>query len=194
MKAPGAKGWKLRTSFGEEVVVVRARDVRKEDDARRMPSLFIRFELRHWLLGPSGLDLASVMDMYRELRAEPMTPGLGRSAPGELARHVLPVLEDAFARGRLVALKVPPAAVRIGLGPPRAKATDDEPEVAGWVEIIVTDDAREPYVGRYRLDLPDGRALSGQFDRDGSVRADGIPGGSCAVAFPELHVRLARGM
>ena len=60
-------------------------------------------------------------------------------------------------------------------------------------KIVVVDDQGEPYLGRYRLDLPDGRTLSGQFNMGGAVRADGIPGGSCNVAFPELHIAVARG-
>ena len=87
--------------------MVRSRDSRREDDARRMPGSFMRFELRRWLLGRDGIDRGAVMDMYRELHAEPAAFAFSRSSAGDLVRYVLPALESAFERGRLVALEVP---------------------------------------------------------------------------------------
>jgi hypothetical protein len=187
--------WRLRTSFGDEVVVVRARDLRKQDEARRMPSVFLLFELREWLLGMDGADRATLMDMYREVRGNPTAFRFGGGDASDLLRHVLPELEEAFRNGRLVALKVPRRAVPAGLRPRQAAeaAAPPESEPADWVEIVVVYDNGEPYLGRYRLDLPDGRALSGQFNMGGAVRADGIPGGSCRAAFPDLHIPVARG-
>jgi hypothetical protein len=188
-------GWRLRTAFGEDIVVVRDRDARKEGEARRIPSLFIRSELPHWLLRPRGFDRGTLMDMYCHLRGESPTCGFSGYSARDLVRYVLPALEDAFERGRLVAFAVPRPSVPSGLGPPRDEGpgTDPRSEAVDWVEVIVTDDASDPYLGPFRLDLPDGRVLSGRFNMGGSMRADAIPGGSCTLAFPELHVRLAEG-
>src|SRR5262249_50414985 len=161
----------------------------------RVPSLFIRFELREWLLGRHGFERGTLMDMYRELQGHTAAFRFGGGAESDLLRYVLPVLEEAVEPGRLVAFKVPRPELPVDFGPSQEEDADAGPESepADWVEVIVTNDEGEPYLGPYRLDLPDGRALSGGFNMGGAVRADGIPGGSCTIAFPELHVSLARG-
>jgi len=184
--------WRLRSSFGEEIVVVRGFDVRKEDEGRRVASVFLRAELREWLLGRHPFERETLMELYRELRGHPAAFRFGSGGEGDLARYVLPVLEDGFAQRRLVAFERRRAELPVGVIPPPQEEVDAGPEAApaDWVEIIVTDDEGEPYCGPYRLDLPDGRSLSGRLDMGGAVRVDGIPGGSCTIVLPELHVTL----
>lgn len=57
-----------------------------------------------------------------------------------------------------------------------------------WIEIRLVDDQGEPMADEsYTMRLPDGTERSGQLDRSGRVRVDGILPGACKPVFPELQ-------
>jgi hypothetical protein len=147
-------------------------------------------ELRSWLLGWEGSERARVLDMYRELRS--LWSWSPRS-PTDLSRYVLPALEEAFERGTLIAVAVPMREITFDLKPLELPQVAPAPaaEPVDWVEIAVTDDEGEPYTGSYRVDLPDGRSLSGQLNMGGIVRLEGIASGKCKVVFPGIDVAAA---
>jgi hypothetical protein len=183
--------WRLRTVFGEDVLVVQEGDAGAQDRSQRLDSLFVQCDLRDWLLGPDAFDRETVIEMYCGLGREMTPAGLVPRSESYLLEMVLPALQEAFRDGRLVALKRPLSSFSA------FKRLEKEPDAqpgeqpADWIEVIVTDETGEPYLGPYRLDLPDGRVVSGELDMGGAVRAEGIPGGSCTIAFPELYIRLA---
>jgi hypothetical protein len=178
--------WRLRTSFGDRVIIVRGVEAAGREAAQRIPPLFIRLELRDWLLGADAFSRDCVLEMYEELRW-PIFHWRPASTD-ELQQDVLPEIEEAFECGRLVAFKSPRPDIRADLFPPEKGADSaQEVEPSDWVEIVCRDEEGEPYVGPYQLELPDGRVVSGQLNMGGRVRLDGITAGSCKVTFPELE-------
>jgi len=176
--------WRLRTSFGDEVIVAGHCDMRKERVAVRLPSSFLQLELRKWLSGAESSHRRTLVEVFRMLRSELST--WRPTSDGDLLRYVLPELETAFASGALVAFKVSRRPISIEPLPSEEASAGAESRPLDWVEVSVIDEDGEPYLGRYRLDLPDGRSLSGQFNMGGALRADGIPSGSCQLVLPEL--------
>jgi hypothetical protein len=180
--------WRLRTRFGEDLVVVRDWDARSEDAARRVPALFIRFELRDWLLGWDGFERGRLLEIYREIREVPLEFRSG--SPGDLHRYVLPALEEAFERGTLVAFKLPRPEIPVSFGP----APEDESEGADvgrtqhWAEFRFLDVGGRPIADvPYKLDLPDGKRVKGTLDAQGSARAENIPEGVSTIILADVE-------
>jgi hypothetical protein len=176
--------WRLRTSFGDDLVVVRDWDARKQDGDRRVPAPFVRFELQNWLSGENGFGRRAVLQMFHAVRGVDLT-WRPRSS-GDLDRYVIPALEQAFDRGSLVAYKLPRGEISVPSAPPQEEADAGvDPGPSDWVEIVVVDEEGNPYVGPCRVDLPDGRSISG-LNAGGVLHSDGVPSGSCKVVFAEL--------
>jgi hypothetical protein len=175
--------WQLRTSLGEVVNVVREAGAHRHDRTLRIPAISIRAEVRGWLRDPDGFDGALLLDMYRELQGGELAPW--GNSPQILERHVLPVIEEAFAQGRLLAFRVPRRAVRAFVFPKEEPLPFADPAPTEWIEVAIADQDGNPYIGPYRIELPDGRVLSGQLNLGGRVRADGIPPGSCRLTLPD---------
>jgi hypothetical protein len=55
-----------------------------------------------------------------------------------------------------------------------------------WIEVILTTDKGRPWVGKYKIELPDGRPVEGTTDEDGRARIDQIVAGSCKFYLPTL--------
>jgi len=108
--------WRFRTRFGDDVIVVRDWDARHEDAARRVPALFLRFELRNWLVGRDDGYRRQLLEMHQHDRGN--LSHWGMTSPGYLVQRVLPELEEAFERGRFVAFKLPRPVLRSDLFPP----------------------------------------------------------------------------
>lgn len=62
-------------------------------------------------------------------------------------------------------------------------------EESSWIEVVLKDDegAPVPYE-RYRVVLPNGRAINGFLDENGYAKVAGIPDGNCEVTFPDLDL------
>jgi len=58
---------------------------------------------------------------------------------------------------------------------------------SGWIEVeAVYEDEEEPYVGPYRLELPDGSIASGTFDQHGFLGKYEIEPGNCKITLADL--------
>src|SRR5262249_28713261 len=152
--------WRLRTVFGENVIVVPEREAGARDPSYRIHPFFVECELREWLLGSHAFDRETLIDMYCGFGHGLASFGLVPRSESHLREEVLPVLEKAFRDGRLIAFKEPAVPVSIPRLPKERTETQSDGQPADWVEVIVTDELGEPYLGPYRLDLPDGRVLS----------------------------------
>jgi hypothetical protein len=52
-------------------------------------------------------------------------------------------------------------------------------------QLIGEDDKAIPGEA-YAIKLPGGKVVTGELDRDGLVRLEGIPAGTCRISFPKL--------
>jgi hypothetical protein len=193
---PGRMSWRLRTSFGEELVVVRDWDAVGEDDARRVPPLFVRLELRDWLVGRYGLDRATVMDMYRELRGDAMAARLEHGDDGDILCYVLPDLEEAFEQGSLVAFKLPRAEMSNGLlrADEPAPETSAEDSTLAPFGLVLTDNLSGEPLGGVALIVRTsaGEEKKVETDSSGSIRLPNLPAGHCEVTSDTAGARAER--
>jgi hypothetical protein len=109
------------------------------------------------------------------------SPGAGFADYKQIIAHALAVGDLLLVRNQLnVTAALPQTAP-----PPGVDPTPVTPQELDWVELTVVDDEGEPYTGPYKLELPDGRVMSGQLNFGGTVRVDSIPSGTCKLSFPE---------
>ena len=115
---------------------------------------------------------------------------LNRRATSELAAFV----RDALRRGFLAVVGDEPKERAKGASggpaeiPPPDNATAPKKgavKETEWVEIRCVDANGEPHAAAYRLELPDGRVLTGTT-QDGSVYVSGIDPGDCKLSFHEI--------
>ena len=56
-----------------------------------------------------------------------------------------------------------------------------------WIEVQLIGEDDQPIGGEtYAITLPGGTVITGTLDDHGLARVDGIPAGTCLVAFPNL--------
>src|SRR5215471_7361133 len=108
--------WRLRTSLGETVIVIREREASREDATLRVQGVFARGEARSWLLGGEPQDRRAVLEMFEAVGGH--QPALADASPQELQRYVLPAIEAAFDGGELLVFRVPLPYVPADLFPP----------------------------------------------------------------------------
>jgi hypothetical protein len=182
---PGRMSWRLRTSFGEELVVVRDWDAGQEEDTRRVPPLFVRLELRDWLVGRQGLDRSTVMEMYRELRGDSPASRFGDGDESDILRYVLPELEDAFEQGSLVAFKLPRPEMSAGLlraEDPAQETVADDNALEPFQLVLSDSVSGVPLAGvPLTIRTPAGEVKKLKTDTDGSIRLPNLPAGYCEV-------------
>jgi hypothetical protein len=93
----------------------------------------------------------------------------------------------------------PRAACQPGDGPARSARADAD-DAPGGRSVVIVDKDKRAWVGihlhdqdrvavanaAYRLMLPDGTIVSGELNKRGRVRVEGIDPGTCQVSFPEF--------
>jgi hypothetical protein len=61
------------------------------------------------------------------------------------------------------------------------------PRATTFIEIVLTDADDKPIAGQpFELELADGRTLRPKTNRNGSLRIESVPEGTCGFAVPEL--------
>jgi hypothetical protein len=154
-------------------------------------------EGKRYILCPAGRVLSLLETVERVPRAaalELVRKGLARretrlaGAPA-LDGNVLPDVED----GTLVLLRiVPPPAQRSAPAPapeapPPPPAPARKPVKDGWIEFEVLDEEGRPRGGdTYKLELPDGRVLSGKVAANGIISVHGIDPGDAKLTLTEI--------
>jgi hypothetical protein len=180
-------GWRLRTSFGDEVIVVRELEAWGREEAQRIPALFVRRELRRWLLGLSAGDRRQLLEMHGEVRSESGRWSLAPS-PTELAAWVLPGLEDAFEWGRLAAFTVPKPRIVADFRPeepvPAATPPDvsEAPTETGDLTVMVTDSTTGgPPIANARVSVNGPSPQAATTNDRGIATFPGLPVGSYTI-------------
>lgn len=93
----------------------------------------------------------------------------------------------------------PRAECQAGDGPGRSTRADADDEPGGR-SVVIVDKNKRAWIGihlhdqdrvavanaAYRVKLPDGTIVSGELNKRGRVRIEGIDPGTCEVSFPEL--------
>ncbi len=145
-----------------------------------------RRDLEEWLGGPASRPL--LLEVCRA--AFPVEHPTAVETAVLLAR-----LDAAIARGDVVAVRAPLAAVAVFRAEPAkeerlrtAPRTEAEPKTT-WIAIRLVDDGSAPKpvpFRKYRVELPDGSTREGMLGADGTAELRGIDPGTCKVTFPDL--------
>ena len=137
-------------------------------------------------------------ELYQELR--------GASLKGDLtnptvARQAKRVLDEAFQRGELVAIRRKAEGGVSTQGTPGSNGNSGSSSTSKnnsapppsepasektWVDVKLVDEEGEPVSGaRYKLKLTDGSTREGTLDASGRVRVSNIDPGTCQIWFPD---------
>ncbi|MFT3764641.1 MAG: hypothetical protein QM820_03850 [Minicystis sp.] len=174
------------THLSEPIFVGAARRATPEH-AEPLSADLAAWRMDAWFARPWDGAAATILVALHDLAAgSVMVP---RDADGW--RDLRDAVRLAFTEGRLVAYRVRPrlagAAASLPAPAPAAGAARDERDTH-WIEIVAVDDADRPLPHlRYHLKLPDGSIAEGRLDREGRAHVKSIPGGACALSFPDLH-------
>lgn len=132
-----------------------------------------------------------LLEIYYALRV----PYLGHNPVDSIVQQtVQPRLRDAFKRGELLLIRIPPmgigaAAVDALLAPAQARAPAPPPRQTAktWVEVHLVDMEGNPVGGKhYLIKTPSGAVEEGNLDSNGRVRLNNLDPGTCMISFPDL--------
>jgi hypothetical protein len=169
----------------------------------RLRGLLGEFELRPRSLvaadaQPLNLDTSLVTRMLRSALAE---------LPDYRLRALLHEVDDPehrldeaglidrlawkIARGDLILVRE----IHAGISPgepdkPEEEEDDEVIERLDWIEILIEDEDKQPVPGvAYKLVLPDGSTRTGSTNKQGIVRYDRIPSGTCKFELTKLDTK-----
>jgi outer membrane protein OmpA-like peptidoglycan-associated protein len=124
-----------------------------------------------------------------ELYQEEFVP-LHRAPSEARVNEVKAALCEAFARGRLVAVREPRKPILAGLPPekpppPPGPKPRPPPRDKHYLDVTIQDESGRPLAGkRYRLQLPDGRTQDGVIDSSGRLYNPDVPEGTAWFWLP----------
>ena len=179
--------WRFRRGT-EEIVIIRASDVRPEDTAFVVPRFSALECLAQALRNRS--EWSTLLSVHEELTGR--TPFLVNAAQMDA---VAASVSRAIESGTLVALRRPPPRFVQGVLPATKGDKGESPPPAAeeletsWVEVELLSEDHPPRPiahARYRIELPDASVREGKLDGNGRVRLEDIPAGTCKVTFPDL--------
>jgi hypothetical protein len=131
------------------------------------------------------------LSLYQALRV----PYLGHNVNDAVIQDaVKPRLRQAFERGELLLIRVPPMGIAAAeadalLAPEQAHAAAPPPRQTAktWVEVHLVDMEGNPVGGKhYLIRTPSGAVEEGNLDSSGRVRINNIDPGTCMISFPDL--------
>jgi hypothetical protein len=156
-----------------------------------IPAIITRAELKGWLGEWSSQEL--VLALYRQVGGSLFH----RALTAADVEHIVSVLERAFDRRELLALRVIEARVAQPLAGTHVQdpPTPSEPVIEArqpavkktWISIQLIDDTQTP-VGGVAYEILRGTVIvaKGTLDARGSAYVDRVPEGEYQVRFPEL--------
>jgi len=169
-----------------------------DDDSPRhggeeIPATLASGMVESWF-APLGGARSLLASICRELGVEPS--GMHLTNDIELRTVVVRAIE----RGRLRAYRLPKPVFRalekVELEEYVPEELGPQPEVeTTWIAIQLLDDDQPPSpvpFETYEIELDDGTIKSGQTDKTGMARVDGIPKGNAKVRFPKLDAEAWR--
>ena len=173
----------------DEYYVVREQDQRGCEDPLE-PTLAYPM-LDRWATNRDAR--AELLDLYEAIRA----PHMGRTLNDSVIQTaVKPRLVEAFARGELLLMRVPPMGLGAGavdavLAPAPAAAPPPAARQTAktWIEVCLVDMEGNPVGGKhYLIKTPSGAVEEGNLDGNGRVRLNNLDPGTCVVSFPDLDM------
>jgi hypothetical protein len=168
--------------LGQPLLFVWERDVAGRERARHFAG---RDEARHFL--EVIAVTAGIARLRSVLRASLHFGDTHRLADDEVLEQLARYLADR----RLIVVRGGPDPDQgknkgKGQGPPSKPPPITE---VTFIEIELVDQRGRPVPNeRYRITLPSGDIRTGNLDKNGFARVDGIrPGGICDIEFPDIH-------
>ncbi len=77
-----------------------------------------------------------------------------------------------------------------GESAPLAAVMVADPTKPDWIGIALTERDGSPIAGEpFRVELADGKYVTGKLDNLGRIRVEGVDPGSCKVTFPDRDAR-----
>jgi hypothetical protein len=158
-----------------DVTVVRAGDASPPGQPIDASSLF--YDLASWLAIPSTCSALLGLCGY----------GGARGGDGQHARRHL---EDAFRRGQLRVVRVPPIATVAERAPQdMPRYLEAEPALPTFIELALVDAKGRPVANeRYRITLESREVKEGRLDARGTVRLEGVLGEDFVVQLPDRGI------
>jgi hypothetical protein len=118
--------------------------------------------------GAGGTDLSELLRRAAELLTRDWRP---------------PQSPDGLVLLRRIIVQTPHLA---DLGPALTPSQLKQLAKSDWIEVEVIDQDGDPYVGHYRLELPDKTVREGELDEEGLLAVYEIESGSCTLAVGEV--------
>ncbi|MBJ6760317.1 carboxypeptidase regulatory-like domain-containing protein [Myxococcaceae bacterium JPH2] len=177
--------WLLPAQSTDWLIVSSLDTEARTSERTRVPEVFVTSFLDRWLATPAARTLDAMYETLGGHRPLGLT-GLERS---RYEQRLKQRLEEAFARGELVALQLdrPTLVPPVWPEPPKEKAEELVPQELTFLAIELKDESGKPVPNaRYVVTLPDGSKREGTLNANGHAREDNVVPGQCQVSFPEL--------
>lgn len=132
-----------------------------------------------------------LLSLYEALRV----PHLGHHLTDSMVQQtVKPRLREAFKRGELLLIRIPPMGLGAGavdalLAPTQARAPAPPPRqtTKTWIEVHLVDMEDNPVGSKhYLIKTPSGAVEEGNLDSSGRVRLNNLDPGTCMISFPDI--------
>lgn len=177
--------WFLR-GLGDEVLMVQPFLAPRDLGWDVLDPMFVVAYLEGWLLDSEAR--ATLYDLHATLFGALSTSAWGL---GEEQSSLRPLLLRAFERQDLIVLAPRRQSVPLPLQPqiqPPSFPQRSQPQAPKtFIEIVLLDEGGKPVPGEaFQITLPDGRIQTGNLDRAGFARVDGLDPGVCDVRFPNI--------
>lgn len=178
--------WKIPNG-DPDLYIVRGQDQRGCEEPENPAVAYA--VLDHWAADRNSRR--AFLDLYEALRAPHLGINVSDTA---VQKTVKPRLRQAFERGELLLIRIPPRGLGAGavdalLAPVQAPAPAPlaRQTTKTWIEVCLVDMEGHPVGGKhYLIKTPSGAVEEGNLDGSGRVRLNNIDPGACTITFPDL--------